>query len=144
MAAASRARGLKLQVFPTGNLAELDEALTAIVRERPGGVVVAAAPLFFTHRARIASFAQTHRLPTVVFSRELAAAGGLMSYGPSISDSFQRAATFVDRILKGAKPADLPVEQPTKFELVINMKTARALGLTIPPSVLARADQVIE
>ncbi len=95
-------------------------------------------------RARIADFALTRRLPSVFGWKEYVEAGGLMSYGPNLDTSWRRIAVFVDRILKGAKPADLPVEQPTKFELVINMKTAKALGLTIPPSLLLRADQVIE
>ena len=100
---------------------------------------------FFTvHRVRIAELALKSRLPTISGETGYAKAGGLMDYGPNIIDSWQRAALFVDQILKGAKPADLPVEQPTKFELVINLKTAKALGLTIPPSLLLRADQVIE
>ena len=101
-------------------------------------------PFFRTHRARIADFAAKSRLPSVSGEREQTEVGGLMSYGPSRLDMFRRAATYVDKILKGAKPADLPIEQPTKFEFVINLKTAKALGLTIPPSILLRADQVIE
>ena len=97
-----------------------------------------------THRARLAELAVRYRLPTMCTSREFVEAGCLMSYGPSYRDLSRRAAYFVDKILKGAKPADLPVEQPTKFELVINMKTAKALGLSIPPALLGRADQVIE
>jgi len=100
--------------------------------------------MFFDHQERLATLAAKSRLPTVYGEREFADAGGLMAYGPNYDDLFRRSAYYVDRILKGAKPADLPVEQPTKFELVINMKTAKALGLTIPPSVLLRADQVIE
>jgi putative ABC transport system substrate-binding protein len=98
----------------------------------------------FELRRRIMEFAAANRVPSVSFQREMAEAGGLMSYGPSQVDMYRRAAAYVDKILKGAKPADLPVEQPTKFELVINLKTAKAIGLTIPPSVLQRADQVIE
>ena len=101
-------------------------------------------PALFTERKRIADLALKHRLPTVVGGREYAEAGGLISYAVRYPDLFRRAASYVDKILKGAKPADLPVEQPTKFELVINLKTAKALGLTIPPSLLQRADQVIE
>jgi putative ABC transport system substrate-binding protein len=100
--------------------------------------------MFFSERRRLVDRAAKNRLPVVYPQREFVDAGGLMSYGPDFADLFRRAATYVDKILKGAKPGDLPVEQPTKFELVINLKTAKVLGLTIPPSVLARADQVIE
>jgi putative ABC transport system substrate-binding protein len=108
------------------------------------GLLQVAAPLFTTHRARLVGLAATSRLPAIYGTKEIVDAGGLMFYGPDGSDLFRRAATYIDKILKGANPADLPVEQPTKFELVINLKTAKALGLTIPPSLLARADQVIE
>ena len=101
-------------------------------------------PLIFQERRRIADFALRHRLPTTSFPRFFTEAGTLLSYGPSFADLFRRAATYVDRLLKGAKPADLPVEQPTKFELVINLKTAKALGLKIPPPLQQRADQIIE
>jgi putative ABC transport system substrate-binding protein len=144
MTAAARALGINLRLVPLRDLAELNTALAGISRDRPDALIVTAAPLFFTYRTRIADAASQLRLPTVAFSRELAAAGILMSYGPSISGSFRRAAVFVDKILKGAKPADLPVEQPTTFELIINLKTAKALGLTIPQSLLGRADQLIE
>ena len=107
-------------------------------------VVVLADPMLGSQRIRLAELAAKHRLPSISPFREAAENGGLISYGPSLRANFQRAATYVDRILKGAKAADLPVEQPTKFELVINLKTAKALGLTIPPSLLQRADQVIE
>ena len=100
--------------------------------------------MFYINRARIADLALRGRWPSMFGSSEMAKAGGLMEYAPSSADNYRRAAIFVDKILKGAKPADLPVEQPTKFELVFNLKTAKALGLTIPPSLLARADQVIE
>ena len=100
--------------------------------------------MFFAERRRLAELAARHRLPAVYETRDFVDAGGLMSYGPSFPDMWRRAATYVDKILKGAKPGDLPMEQPTKFEFVINLKAAKALGLTIPPSVLARADQVIQ
>ena len=100
--------------------------------------------MFVTHRIRLAELVAKSRLPAMYGLREYVEAGGLMSYGPITPDLFRRAATYVDKILKGAKPADLPVEQPTRFELIINLKTAKALGLTIPPSLLVRADQVIE
>ena len=100
--------------------------------------------MFVTHRRRVAELAAKGRLPAMYAQREFVDDGGLMSYGAKVSDNFRRAATYVDRILKGARPADLPIERPTTFDLVINLKTAKALGLTIPPSLLARADQVIE
>jgi putative ABC transport system substrate-binding protein len=115
-----------------------------MTRERAGALTVLSNSLFFNQRRRLVDLAAKNRLPTVYSVREFVDAGGLMAYGPNFAEVYRRAATFVDRILKGAKPADLPVEQPTKFELVINLKTAKALGLTIPPSVLGRADQVIE
>jgi putative tryptophan/tyrosine transport system substrate-binding protein len=99
--------------------------------------------MFYAERTRIAELAAESRVPAIYPVREYAGAGGLMAYGINLGESFRRAATFVDKILKGAKPADLPIEQPTKFELVINLKTAKALGITIPPSILARADEVI-
>jgi putative ABC transport system substrate-binding protein len=119
-------------------------AFAVIVRERPGALLVLADRLFLHHRARIMDFAAKHDLPGVHAYRELVESGGLMSFGPSYAGMHRRAAYDVDRILKGSKPSDLPVEQPAKFELVINLKTTKALGLTIPPSFLLRADQVIQ
>jgi putative ABC transport system substrate-binding protein len=119
-------------------------AFAVIARQRPDALLVTDSAPAFAHRRLIVEFAVKNRLPGMYGWRELVEAGGLMSYGVSISDLFRRAAGYVDKILKGAKPADLPVEQPTKFELVINLKTAKALGLTIPPSVLVRADEVIQ
>ncbi|MFZ1058183.1 MAG: ABC transporter substrate-binding protein [Candidatus Rokuibacteriota bacterium] len=123
---------------------ELKDALAAIARERPGALLVLADRLFLHNRARIMEFAAQNRLPGVHAYRELVEAGGLMSYGPSYAGMHRRAATYVDKILKGAKPADLPVERPATFELVINQKAAKALGLTIPQSVLLRATEVIQ
>jgi len=142
--AAAQVLHLKIQSVGVRAASELDEALEAMVRERPGAFVVLADRLFLHNRATIMAFATRHRLPGVSAYRELVEAGGLMSFGPSYADMHRRAAAYVDKILKGAKPADLPVEQPTKFELVINAKTAKALGLTIPPAVLARADEIIQ
>jgi ABC-type uncharacterized transport system substrate-binding protein len=140
------ARVLRIKVLSLGvrTEEEIQQALAAIVRERPGALLVLADRLFLQHRTRIMDFAAQHRLPGVHAYRELVEVGGLMSFGPSYAGMHRRAAYYVDRILKGTKPGDLPVEQPTKFELVINLKTAKALGLTIPPSVLARADEVIQ
>jgi putative ABC transport system substrate-binding protein len=123
---------------------EFESAFAAMVRERANGVVVAQDPVTLGSRGQVVQLAARSRLPAVYGLREFTEAGGLMSYGPNIAAQFRRAATYVDKILKGAKPGDLPIEQPTKFELVINLKTAKALGLTIPPSLRQRADQVIE
>jgi putative tryptophan/tyrosine transport system substrate-binding protein len=123
---------------------DIDSAFEALVKARVGGVIGLQAPEFLRERQRIADLARNNRLPTIFELRGFAEAGALMAYAPSIEDIYHRAATYVDKIFKGAKPADLPVQQPTKFELVVNLKTAKALGLTIPPSLLLRADQVIE
>jgi ABC-type uncharacterized transport system substrate-binding protein len=140
------ARVLGVQIHPV-EAREADDfpgALTAATRGRAGALIVLPHPTFFRERKRLAELAVTHRLPLISEYRDYAAAGGLIGYGPSLVDLFRRAGTYVDRILRGAKPGDLPVEQPTKFEFVINLKTAKALGLTIPPAVLARADEVIQ
>ena len=137
--------GLKLQSVEVHGSDDLDGAFAAMVRLRPGALVVLPDPILsLLLGGRIADLATQNRLPTMFAFRAQAEAGGLLSYGPSLLVNFRRAATYVDKILKGAKPSDLPIEQPTKFELVINMKTAKALGLTIPPPLLGRADQVIE
>jgi putative ABC transport system substrate-binding protein len=115
-----------------------------MAKERVGALLVVADSIFLLHRTRLADLAARSRLPAAYGVREQVEAGGLMSYGPSLRDLFRRGATYVDKILKGAKPGDLPVEQPTKFELVLNLKTAKALGLTIPDSLLRRADEVIQ
>jgi len=142
---AASALHLKLEpIVGVKRVAELDGAFATISRGRPDGLVLLADRFLLAERVRIVELAEQRRLPTMYPYREMVKAGGLMSYSPSYPDLFRRAASFVDKILKGAKPADIPVEQPTKYELVINVKTAKALGLTIPPSLLLRADQVIE
>ena len=141
---AARSLGVELQVVGAREPEELEPAFRAMTQARADALLVLIDSMFFTHRARLADLSGRHRLPTMYGFREHATAGGLMAYGVNIGNAYRQAATYVDKILKGAKPADLPVEQPTKFELVINMKTAKALGLTIPQSVLGRADHVIE
>jgi putative ABC transport system substrate-binding protein len=135
---------LRLQLVEARAPADLDKAFSDMTRARAGALAVWANAMFVAERERLVALAAKNRLPAVYTHRELIDAGGLMSYGPSQADLNRHAATYVDKILKGAKPADLPVEQPTKFELVINVKTAKALGLTIPPSVLARTDHLVE
>ena len=142
--AAGRTLGLQLQFVEARRPDDVEQAFTAMREARVAGLLVFPNPMLFEARSNIAAHAATSRLPTVYPWREAASAGGLMSYATNFPDMYRRAATYVDKILKGAKPADLPVEEPTKFELVINLKTARALGLTIPPALLLRADQVIE
>ena len=142
--AAARSLHLKVEFFPVRAEAEFDRAFLAMGSQRPGALVMLADRLFLHHRARIVEFAAQNRLPTVYAYTELVEAGGLMSFGPSYPGMHRRAAYFVDRILKGARPADLPMEQPAKFELLINLKTARALGLVIPQPVLLRADDLIQ
>jgi len=142
--AAVRSLRLQLQSVEVSRSEDLDRALSAITKERAQALIVPPAnPVAFGNRDRIASFAQKNKLPSVYAQREYVDADGLMSYGPSTPDMHRRAATYVDRILKGAKPADLPVEQPKKFELIVNLKSAKQIGLIIPPNVLARADRVI-
>ncbi len=120
------------------------KGLKALTARRPGALLVLPDPVLGSELPRIASVAVENRMPAIYIRREFAEIGGLLAYGPSFADNYRRAASYVDKILKGARPADLPVEQPTKFELVINLKTAKVLGLTIPPTLLQRADQVIE
>ena len=141
---AGRSLGLQLQLVEARGPGEFDGAFAAMARERAGALFVVQDPAFSSHRAQLVDLAAKNRLPTILTQREDAEAGGLMSYGPRLSDLWRRAATYVDKILKGARPTDLPVEQPTKFELVINLKTAKTLGLIIPPSLLQRADEVIQ
>ena len=137
--------GLQLQSLEVVRAEDFDRAFSAITKERAQALIVPAPnPVGFANRGQIASFAQRNRLPSMYGQREFVDAGGLISYGPSAPHMHRRAATYVDKILKGTKPADLPVERPMKFELVMNLKTAKQIGLTIPPNVLARADKVIK
>jgi len=143
--AAEAARlGLDAQTFLAPNPDAIETAFAAITKAGADGLVVDPHPMFWVERHQVVRHAATLRLPAIYESRDFVATGGLMSYGASLADMSRRAAGYVDRIFKGAKPADLPVEQPTKFEMVINLKTAKALGLTIPPTVLLRADEVMQ
>jgi putative ABC transport system substrate-binding protein len=141
---AARALGVRLQPLEARGPSEIDTAFAAMTNERAGAVIVLVDAMLLDHRTRIADLAERRRLPAVYGLSDHAEAGGLMAYGPNRLDMFRRAATYVDKILKGVKPGDLSVEQPTKFALVINLKTAKVLGLTIPPALLQRADQVFE
>ena len=142
--AAARRLGITLKLMEVRNADDLARVFAALERERPDALTMFFDALTTGYRGLVADFAKKHKLPTIFGAREFVEAGGLMSYSPDVAEGFRRAATYVDKILKGAKPADLPVQQPTKFELVINLKTAKALGLTIPQTILLQADQVIE
>ena len=141
---AAQSLDIKLQAFEVDKSEQLDGAFASIVKEKPDALLILADRVFLHNRKRMMQFAIQQRLPSINAYRELVDAGGLMSYGPSYEDMHRRAASYVDKILKGAKPPMLPIEQPTKFTLLINLKTARVLGLEIPPTLLARADEVIE
>src|SRR5688572_11708052 len=141
---AARALGVRLHFVEARGPEDFDRAFSEMTRARAGALTVLASPMLFSERRRLVDLAAKNRLPAVYPLREYVDAGGLMSYGANAADLYRRVATYVNRILKGTKPGDLPIEQPTNFELVVNLKTAKALGLTIPPSLLARADQVIE
>jgi ABC-type uncharacterized transport system substrate-binding protein len=141
---ATRALGVRLEFVEARGPADVDGAFAEITKARAGALTVLPSSMFFNERRRLVDLAAKNRLPAVHPAREYVDAGGLMAYGPNLADLYRRAATYVDRILKGANPGGLPVEQPTKFELVINLKTAKALGLTIPPALLGRADEVIQ
>jgi putative ABC transport system substrate-binding protein len=141
---AARGLGLHLQLVRAEAPKDLDGAFSSMTRWRADGLILLPSPMLFAERRRIVDLAARHRLPAMYIAREFVDLGGLMAYGASQLDLIRRAATYVDKILRGAMPADLPVEQPNKYELLINLKTAKALGLTIPPSLLQRADQVIE
>ena len=136
--------GVEVRAINVRDAAEIGRGIEAFARVSNGGLIVAASALAIGHRDLIVTLAARHKLPTIYFQRVFVTEGGLVSYGSDFIDQYRRAAGYVDRILKGEKPADLPVQAPTKYELVINLKTAKALGLTIPPAVLARADEVIE
>jgi putative ABC transport system substrate-binding protein len=144
MKVATGALRVTLQPLELHGLDDFEAAFSAITRERANALIVLRNPLTSTRRSQIVDFAAKKRLPAIYGDREFVEVGGLMSYGVNIADLWGRAAVYVDKILKGAKPADLPVEQPTKFEFIINLKAAKQIGLTIPPNVLARADKVIK
>ncbi len=141
---AARALGVRLQPLEVRGPDDFERVFQEAIKVRAGALITLDDALIFTHRTRIVKLAARSRLPAIYGFREFVDAGGLMSYAPNLADMYRRAATYVDKILKGAKPGDLPVEQPTKFELVVNLKTAKTLGLTIPQSILLRADQVIQ
>ena len=136
--------GLEASAVNVRDAGEIEHAVTTFARSANSGLIITGSALATLHRRLIITLAARHKLPAVYFDRGFAADGGLISYGPDQVDQYRRAASYVDRILKGEKPGDLPVQAPTKYELVINLKTAKVLGLTVPPSLLARADQVIE
>ena len=142
--AAARAMGLQIQVLNASTSREIDSAFATVVRERPDALFVGPGAFFVSRRIQLANLAARSDIPATYPVRENVEAGGLMSYGPSLTDAYRQVGVYTGRILKGAKPADLPVVQSSKFELVINAQTARMLGLTVPPALLARADEVIE
>jgi len=142
--AAARALGLQLHIFQASTEGDLDSALASMVELRPDALMTGVDGLFERRREQLAALALRHTLPAMFYRREFATAGGLMSYGGNILEGYRRVGVYVGRILKGEKPTDLPVVQPTKFDLVINLKTAKALGLTVPPTVFALATEVIE
>jgi putative ABC transport system substrate-binding protein len=141
---AARAKGMRLEILMASTESGIDAAFVSLVQMRAGALVVGADPFFSSRREQLVALAARHAVPAIYALRDFAMVGGLISYGPSLTVVYHQVGVYVGKILKGAKPPDLPIEQPTRFELVVNLNTAKALGLTVPPSILARADEVIE
>ena len=141
---AARTKGVRLRMLEAGGESKIDAAYATVTELQAGGLIVTADPLFGNRVEELVALAARHAVPVIYYRRDFVDAGGLISYGPSFAAAFRQVGAYAGKILKGEKPADLPVQQPTKFELVINLKTAKALGLTVPQSLLARADEVIE